>query len=180
MCSKSAGAMNARKLIYAVVAAILTCVFALVSHAKVTKLTLHEMVSRSESIVVARVSSIIDTGETRMGYPVAMIKVSIETTLKGISQRSLEVYEIPTAIETARFSIYDRCVLFLIRHEGRLWVLQGFAGKVNILSDEARDIYMAGEEEVQPLSRFLTRISSNNKTIGDRPRFPEHNPGRSE
>jgi len=151
--------MNTRKVTAAVVAIVLGCVSALSGDAKVTKLSLQEMVARSELIVVARVSEIRDTGESRMGNPVAMIRISVETTLKGRAHRSLDIYEIPTAIETAQFTIYDKCVFFLARHESQLWVVQGFAGKVNIVGDNAKDIYIAGEEETQPVQSFLARIA---------------------
>jgi len=126
--------------------------------AKVTQLTLAEMVDRSDVIIIGRVKSIVDTGRQRSGFPLGEIHLSVDRVLKGPRVRDLTVYELPTATETAPFKLYDQCVLFVSRHEGQYWVVQGFAGKIDIREDRAHGVYIAGQPETQPVNALVEQI----------------------
>ncbi|MDD5127230.1 MAG: hypothetical protein PHR43_03895 [Dehalococcoidales bacterium] len=112
----------------------------------VEKLTLDDLVSRSDAIVVGKVASILSKQEAN-GNVVTLVSVSVQQLLKGESRKEL-VIRVPggnlngTSMEVegaAKFQAGETAIVFLEGTNGTFNIIGGFQGKFNVSGDNYVD-----------------------------------------
>jgi hypothetical protein len=142
--------------------AVFACLFILavnnVCFAMVIKLDLHQMVDRSESIVVGEVKTIKRVSTSELCDP-TVASVKINEVVKGnADEQRIEVTFCAELSIEPDLREGQRYVFFVGRWKGKNMVVQGYAGAVPIHDSHVSVNYILGEPVLQPLSVFVSRI----------------------
>jgi len=126
---------------------------------KLQLLPLSYMVEKAEIIAIGRVVKVEQTSEKRGEALLSKATIEIEKTFKGNRHtKTIEAFFLQDTEDEPKYSIADRSVFFIHKYRGKLQTLQGYAGKIDIANDEARNIHMHRESSNQQLDGFINKI----------------------
>jgi hypothetical protein len=123
--------------------------------AKVEPVTLPELVSKADVIVVANVKS---TKPSTAKDPIGGVRheatLRVREVMKGIAPRTVVVSYYPEASVSPNFAPGERCIVFLLGEKNKYSVLR----KVALTESKVRLTGVVGESREQSPDSFLNRV----------------------
>jgi hypothetical protein len=131
--------------------------------ATLASLSLEEMLTRSDVVVVASVTT-IEASEEDPGRGLegrrSIANLKVEHVLKGPRKGKLSLSYFPESPAGYRLTVGERFVFFLNRQGDHLFAVQGDKGLVRVMGNAVHEIRMIGENPDQKLEEFLMKIAS--------------------
>jgi hypothetical protein len=117
------------------------------------------MVENSERIVMGKVTSIVSTDQKIENKTFSKALIQVESVLKGtVFMQRVEVLFLPGTEDEPTFTVGEKGIFFVRGYKDKQNLLQGSAGKVDIVNGEAKNIYMRDEAPNQKIDQFLGKV----------------------
>ena len=151
--------LNMKKLLAVIICFPSFLALSSVALDRLALLPLSYMVEKTEIIAIGKVVKVQKTTEKRDNLSFSKTTIEIERTLKDNRHtRSIDVFFFPGGEDEPEYSLGDKSIFFIHKFRGKFVVLQGYAGKVDILNNEVRNIHMYKEPSDQRLDGFIDKI----------------------
>jgi hypothetical protein len=92
--------------------------------------------------------------------------IQVESVLKGtVFMQRVEVLFLPGTEDEPTFTVGEKGIFFVRGYKDKQSLLQGSAGKVDIVNSEAKNIYMRDEAPTQKIDQFLIKVKQLIKPV---------------